>query len=208
MQTIFLRMAMLLSVLAMTACTILPERQTINIRQYSLPLVSEAVSEPANADAGVLLISRPRANKAFDTLLMAYRYDLAEVSYYSESRWVDSPAQLISDGLQTQLEKQGLFAATVPQGTPVSADWRLELELLSFVQDYSASDPVFNVELRVRLINVLERNIAATKVFSAVEPMRSSNAEAGVDAAVRANSRLIADVVQFLAKVTETHTVP
>lgn len=198
----FMRSVLLATVLGLSACSLLPKRQNLVVHYYGLPLSFAAQSSSAPA-SDTLLMARPFANKAYATQQMAFRRDPAEVSYYTESRWVDEPAQLIADALQTALEKQQLFAAVIPQGTPVTADWRLELELLSFIQDYSLAPPNFTVKLRVRMVDVIHRRIAATRVFTAHEPILVENAEGGVAAAIKASKQLLGEIVQFVAEARQ-----
>lgn len=189
----------LLLLVTLAGCSVLPERETVVINEYILPVSLPADSgKPSASLSGSLLIARPEAAKVCATPRMGYRQAPEEIRYYARSRWVDEPAHLLVAAFQTALENQGAFDAVVPQGTPVSTDWRLEFELLSFVQDYT--DNSFRISARIRLLNLIERRVVATRLFEIREPVETADVDGGIQAAARASSSLTAQVTTFIAR--------
>lgn len=182
----------------LTGCSLLPERQPLAITYFSLPVTADAPGKQPGHPFGVLLLASPEAARAVATQQMAYRNRPEEIGYYLHSRWVDEPARMIASNLQLQLESLGGFDAVIPQGTPVAANWRLELELLDFIQDFSRSSAQFEARVRVRLIDVLKGDIVASRVVRETQPIEQSNAESGVAAAVVADQRLVRDISAFI----------
>lgn len=186
----------LLALLCLSACTVLPKSETVAMERFTLD-VPAPVSTPARADAPVLLVARPQARTDLDTPRMAYRRQDYQLEYFARSRWADAPPQLLLPGLVEALEASGRFAAVVRVGSPATPALRLDSELLEFTQDFRSEPSVFQLRLRVQLVDLQTRRVLATRIFAVERPAPAANAYGGAQAANAVWQALLPELVAF-----------
>lgn len=184
--------------LCLGACSVLPKSEAVAVERFTLEIPSTA-SAPAPADAPVLLVARPRARGDLDTPRMAYRKRDYQLDYFVRSRWADAPPQLMLPGLVDALDASGRYGAVVRVGSPATPALRLDSELLEFAQDFRVEPSVFQLRLRVQLVDLQTRRVLATQVFSAERPAPTANAYGGAQAANAAWQALLPELVAFCA---------
>ncbi len=140
---------------------------------------------------GTLLVGVPRAEPGFDTPRMAYLSRPFELSYYATNQWADTPAHMVVALLVQSLERSGTWRAVVPAPSSVKADYRLDVQGLTLLQEFTQRPSQVRVALRLQLVALGEQKILGTKRFELTEPAPSEDAYGGVSAANRAVSRLL-----------------
>ena len=184
--------------LVLAACSVLPRSEPVMIDRYTLDIPAWR-AQAADADAPVLLVTRPLARVELDTPRMAFREQDYQLRYFARSRWVDTPAQLLLPGLVEALEASGHFGAVVRVGSAARPDLRLDVELLEFSQDFRVAPSEFQLRLRLQLVDLETRAVLASHLFTtrATAPERSPRGVAA--AANTAWEALLPELVAFCA---------
>jgi cholesterol transport system auxiliary component len=112
----------------------------------------------------VLEVALPRAWPGFDTAQMAYVRQPYELDYFAASRWADTPPRMLGPLLARALEQTGSFRAVVQMPSTVPADFRVDTELVRLQQDFGVRPSRVELTLRVQLIDVRGKRVAATRV--------------------------------------------
>jgi len=188
----------LMSLSLLTACSILPEPKPAVLDKYLLEYTPATVQE-ARADAPVLLITRPRAHGAYDTTRIAYMQQAFGLRYYVRSRWADTPANMLAPLMAEALNAGGRFQALYVSPGRVTADLRLDTELLRFHQDFTRHPSEMQVILRAQLVDLGEQHVIASRLFDIREAAPSEDTYGGVLAANRAVGRLLEELAAFCA---------
>ncbi|MEZ5543142.1 MAG: ABC-type transport auxiliary lipoprotein family protein [Pseudomonadota bacterium] len=186
----------LVMVLLLAACSILPEPKPAALDKYLLEYTPAAIRTPA-AGVPVLLIARPRAHGAYDTTRIAYMQQEFGLRYYTRSSWADTPARMLAPLLAEAFNASGRYQALYASPGQVTAQLRLDSELLSFYQDFTRHPAEMHVTLRAQLVDLDAHRVVATQLFDIREPSASEDAYGGVQAANRAVTRLLEDLVAF-----------
>lgn len=157
-------------------------------------------SGPAAAsNAPVLLVTRPRAHPGFESPRMAYVRKPLEVEYFSLNQWVDTPEKMIFPLLVKALEASGAFAAVSQVSGGVTAQLRLDSEIVRLQQEFTSVPSRVRFTLRAQLIDVAGRRILATREFDINENASSDDPYGGVVAANHAVQRALEEAAGYFA---------
>ena len=187
-------LAPLATVALLSACAALPPPEAMST------YVLDARLSPAIRKAGgnaVIAVGIPRARPGFDTALMAYVRRPHELEYFTKNRWADTPARMLAPLLVQALDQFGGFRAVVHAPGTISADLRIEVEIVQLLQDFETRPSRIRFTLRAQLIEVGSRRVLATQEFDEVESAPSDDAYGGVIAANRALERLLGQLADF-----------
>ncbi len=190
-----------LILLLSTACSIIPEPKPAALDKYLLEYTPAKVQE-TRAGAPVLVISTPQAHGAYDTGRIAYMQQQFGLRYYVRSRWADTPARMLAPLMAEALNATGQFQALYASSGQVSANQRLDTELLSFHQDFTHQPSEMHITLRAQLVDLDAQRIIATRTFDISEAAPSEDAYGGVRAANRAVARLLEQLAAFCTAQT------
>ncbi|MGE5189400.1 MAG: ABC-type transport auxiliary lipoprotein family protein [Gemmatimonadota bacterium] len=174
---------------AAAACTILPApRATLRNTFLLGPASGPSGTPPGQCRAGTatLLLTLPREEPGFDTARMAYLLRPNAVSYYSESRWADTPARMLAPMIARALEATGCWRAVVPAPSAIAADFRLDLGDLVLAQEFFSRPSRVRLALRAVLVDARDERVVAARRFEAVADAPSDDAPGGAAAAGRA----------------------
>ena len=181
-------------------------------RMYLLDVVPLLTVPPPNPTGKTLLVSIPKAAPGFDTPALLYICDNSrnkkcgksnryELKAYANSQWIDTPARMLLPLMVHHLEATGLFGAVLSAATsPVVGELRLDTEIIRLLQEFKTYPSQVRLILRVQLLDMVARQVVATRVFEVVENTRSENAEGGMEATNLAVTRLLKKLVTFLEK--------
>jgi len=153
----------------------------------------------ASVTAGVpaILVSAPRARAGFETPAMVYLRRPHELESFARSQWVDAPARMLAPLLVQSLEGGGRFRAVALVPSGVAAAVRLDTEIESLLQDFTARPSQVRFALRAQLVDLPERRVIATRAFEAREDAPSDDPYGGVVAANRAVARVLGDLTEW-----------
>lgn len=183
-------------VMMLTACSLLPQPQPSTLDRYLLEYAPAEVL-PAAANAPVLLISTPDAHGAYATSRIAYMQQQYGLRYYVNSRWADTPANMLAPLLVDAIDAGGYFQAHDAGTGQVAAELRLDTDLTRFHQDFTVKPSVMHITMRAQLVNLREQRVLATRVFDVRVAAQSEDTYGGVQAANRALAQLLPQLVRF-----------
>lgn len=150
----------------------------------------------------VLAVSMPRARPGFDTPQMAYLRQPHELDYFVVNRWADTPSRMLGPLLAQALEQTGSFRAIVQTPGVISADIRLDTELIRLQQDFQTQPSRVQLTLRAQLIDVVGKRVIAVKIFDEAENATSDDPYGGVIAANRVVQRVLGQLADFCVNVS------
>lgn len=133
-----------------------------------------------------------------DSPLMHYRLayrDAARPKAYADSRWVMSPAALLSNRLRRQLAASGTGGVIQP-GDGAHAKYALRVELDEFMQVFDAPGRSRGV-VRMRAVVIGNRSLVAQRTFKAEQPAPTPDAEGGARALTAASDEAIDQLVAW-----------
>lgn len=200
-------LTLLVLVLLLTACSSLPQRPE-PAREFALALPGEAEIPRYPRSQGVLVVEIGAAGPGLDTRRMAYRERPYELRYYAESQWAAAPSELLRPAVIQALERSQLFRNVVPQDGYVANDYRLEVQLLELIQDFTSDPSQAELTLRAQLSNVESGEVLGTRRITAEVDAPSEDALGGVTAANAAVGEALRQLVQFTAERLDAAAAP
>jgi cholesterol transport system auxiliary component len=154
---------------------------------------------PRPTVARTLQVSAPRPAPGYDGEQMLYLQAPQTLAPFAFHAWVAPPAQLLAPMMVQALQGSGLFAAVLPASSSGSASWRLESELITLHQDFSARPSQVQLTLQVRLLDGATRRVIAAREITRRVPAASDDPVAGAAAARVATQQVLAELVAFCA---------
>jgi len=191
----FIALAACLALLS--GCAVLPGSQPVRIDKYVLEYNPVESAPGSESELPVMIITVPRAHGGYDTSRIAYREQQFGLRYYSKSRWADTPARMLAPLLAEAMTDTGEFRALSVSPGSLSARYRLDSELIHFYQDFTVQPSELRIMLRAQLVNVIDNQVLASRLFDVREAASSEDAYGGVQAANRASGRLLEELAQF-----------
>lgn len=160
-------------VLALTACTVLPESETLTF--YRLPAPTAAMSESSasrgpESDA-VLRIATPYGNRAIDSARILVVPEPERISAYKGARWTDTAPVLLRDAVIESFRASGKFRSIIADSGSLRADLELSSDLSQFHVVYRAGAPVVMISLDATLVETSSSRILASRRFDIEQPV-------------------------------------
>lgn len=123
-----------------------------------------------------LSVTTPVASRMLDSTRIAVRPALNEIQIYKNASWAKRPSAMIEDALLRALEDSGRIPAVARQGSGVSADYKLVLDLRRFESDYvqPGVPPLATIELNAKLLHAQDQQVIATRTFLKKQPAAST----------------------------------
>lgn len=157
------RMLLALVVTTLSACTVLPDAEEIQI--YHLP------TAPISADYSVetlnttLSVAEPTSLRALDTARISTFNGSQMQRYYAGARWADRAPVLVQQHLLQTLQASGLFAQVLNADSGLPVDYEVRSELRAFqIESTSAGDSA-HVAVQVTLVHRADRKVVASTVL-------------------------------------------
>jgi cholesterol transport system auxiliary component len=182
-----------LALFGLAGCAALPSPpDAVHTYLFSAPFPA-----PRHGPGPMLLIATPKAAAGYDRPGIAYRRSPTRLDHYAASEWADEPARLIEPLIIAALEASGGFEAVVSTGTGLSAEIRLDTEIVRIEHELLGAPSRGRLTLRAQLVDVARGRVIGTQIFDASVASRSDDAEAAVAAIDTAVARVLAQVVAF-----------
>ena len=182
----------------LSACSLLPKPEPVSINQYLLEYSpGRQAARQIPADAPVILVTVPRAHGGYDSSRIAYMKEDYGLRYYTRSRWADTPARMLAPLLADAIQATGQFQALYATSGSVSADMRLDTELISFHQDFRSLPSEMHITLRAHLIDLASGEVLATLLVDRSMAADTDDAFGGVVAANRLLGQVLDELAQF-----------
>ncbi|WP_386812082.1 ABC-type transport auxiliary lipoprotein family protein [Lysobacter koreensis] len=144
-----------------------------------------------------LSMSPPSAARMIDSLRIAVRPTPNEIQVYKDANWAQRPSDMLEATLLRTLEDSGKIPAVARQGSGISADYKLVLDLRRFEADYApgAATPAATIEVNAKLLHAQDQQVVAAHTFVQAQPSAST----AVPDVVTAFERSLGAISQDLA---------
>jgi len=172
-------------VLAGAGCSLAPAPGSVTANYDFGP---RPEGRPAPALRQALLVHDVGAPAWLDSPLIYYRLayqDATRPQAYADSRWVMSPAELLTNRLRGQLAASG-GGGIIQPGDDARAKYALRVDLDEFIQVFDAPGKS-RALVRFRASVMGNRSLIAQRSFSVERPARTPDAEGGVRALIGAS---------------------
>lgn len=186
--------AALVAAAVLGACSILPEREPVQVWQPP----ESAATPTATPDANFSLrVDTPNTTGMLGDRGIMVLPAPGRVSTYKGARWSDAPALLVRQRLVDAFLAAGLPAVTTSDDR-FAADFALSGDLRAFQSEYRAGSPVVVVRLDVQLRRAYTQRPLATHSFVVTQRPANAQVPAIVAAFGAANDQLGAEVVRWV----------
>lgn len=196
-------MPILATFLLLAGCSALPgQRQVMPTSTYLLQMPENAVlTQTVDTDLCLtLLVTPPRAAPGFTSSRIAYMQKDYQLDYFAHHQWADPPAHMLASIFTLALESSRLFRAVVAAPAPITADLRLDTELLRLQQNFEDDGSKVQLQLRAVLFDQKQERVVATRIFSVFEPAPEDTPYGAVVAANQALASLLSELSEFIGK--------
>ncbi len=118
-----------------------------------------------------LEIARPDAARTLDSLRIAVRPRPEELQVYKGASWAKRPSEQIEDMVLRTLEDSQKITAVAPNGSGMTADYTLLMELRRYEADYAGNSvPAATIEINAKLLHARTQAIVASHTFLQAVP--------------------------------------
>jgi len=197
------RLALLLSVALLSACSILPKSEPSDV--YRLP-VGAAASSVAQPVQWSLRLARPKASETLDSPRIAVVPQGDLISSYKGARWTDPAPVLWRNRLLDAFASDGRVQLLSTDDSNLQADFQLGGELQAFQSEYRGQAIEVVIRLDARLVSDNQR-IIATRRFEVRQPVGDKQVPAVVAGFGKASDGLAAQVLRWTVEQGQKHYV-
>lgn len=123
-----------------------------------------------------LSVTSPLAARLLDSARIVVRPSPNELQVYKNASWAKRPSEMLEDALLRALEDSGRIPAVARQGSGVSADYKLVLDLRRFESDYAqpGAMPAATIEVNAKLLHARDQQVVAMRTFLHAQPSAST----------------------------------
>jgi cholesterol transport system auxiliary component len=173
---------------------------TQEVKIYTLKALRNLTIPTASRSQKTLLVTTPIANPGFYSNKMAYEQIPYRLRYFSQHRWVASPAQMILPVLADYVRSAGYFKAVLVAPFSGNSDYRLDTHLIALQQEFIQPISKVRLVLQVTVINNVSNQVIAWHRFEQLIPTQSNDPYSGVLAANAALSKVAQQISQFVIR--------
>lgn len=175
MSRLFSISACMLSVLLLSSCSSL-----IGGPKQSSSIYAPAPStqtDPAWPQAGWSLeIAPPQTPRILESNRIVVSPVPGELQVYRAATWARTPGGMVEDITLRTLEDSGKIAAVTRQGSGVTSDYRLLLDLRDFKADYAGNAlPSARIEVNAKLLKLSDLSLVGSRTFVFEQPAQGSD---------------------------------
>lgn len=182
----------------LSGCSIIQPAKPESMTTYALDVQFES----AKSETGekIILVNTPTAQPGFNSSQMIYIKKQHEINYFSQNKWIDSPARMLTPLLTQVLERRAKYSAVVQTRSAAMADVRLDTEILRMQHEFLTSPSQVHLTIRAQLVDMREKKVLATREFDVIETAPSDNPYGGVIATNRAVKIILLQIADFCAQ--------
>ncbi len=193
-QTSF-RLALSGLIMALAACSILPESQTLRIFLLPTATTPQQASEPVLQHA--LRINTPQASRILSSSRIAVVPQGNQISGYQGARWSDAAPMLLRDRLIEAFQRDGRMPSVSNEEVNLYADLGLHSDLRAFQTQYIDGEPQIVIRLDARLVNLHDQHTLSSRRFEVRQPSADPSVESVVEAFGQASDTLSREVLEW-----------
>lgn len=121
-----------------------------------------------------LALNTPTASRMDDSARITVRPTATEVQVYKGANWAKRPSEMLGDAVLRALEDSGKISAVARQGSGISADYRLVLDIRRFESDYAGQAvPAATIEVNAKLLHGQDPQVVLSRTFLQARPAAS-----------------------------------
>jgi cholesterol transport system auxiliary component len=193
-----IRIATLIVVsMLLAGCSVFQPVKSGNISSYALEAQFDTVVQ--GSSELTLLVSTPTAQPGFDSTRMVYIKKQHEIDFFAQNKWVDTPARMLAPLMVKALESSAKYRAVVTSRSSVTADIRLDTEIIRLQQEFFTQPSQLRMTVRAQLVDIQGKRVLATREFDVTEVASSDDPYGGVIAANRAVKTILLKLAEFCA---------
>lgn len=185
----------------LSACSVLPEAETLRIFLLPTAPVEPQASETTRQQA--LRINTPQASRILASQRIAVVPQGNEISAYGGARWSDAAPVLLRDRLIEAFQRDGRMPSVSNEDANLYANYSLHSDLRAFQSIYVDGKPVVLITLDTRLVEVNAQHTLANRRFEVRQPASDTGIEQVVEAFGKASDRLSREVVDWTLANTQ-----
>ncbi|RJX76502.1 ABC-type transport auxiliary lipoprotein family protein [Pseudomonas sp. LS-2] len=189
----FTRLLMVSALLALGACSILPEQEPSDV--YRLPTAA-TISKAATPAPWSLRVAKPKSSETLDSPRIAVIPQGDVISSYKGARWSDPAPVLLRNRLTDAFYRDGRVQSISTDDSNLQADFELGGELQAFQSEYRGQAIEVVIRLDARLADDRQR-IVASRRFEVHQPVADKQVSAVVAGFGQASDTLTAQVLQW-----------
>ncbi len=189
----FTRLLMVSALLALGACSILPEQEPSDV--YRLPTAA-TISKAATPAPWSLRVVKPKSSETLDSPRIAVIPQGDVISSYKGARWSDPAPVLLRNRLTDAFYRDGRVQSISTDDSNLQADFELGGELQAFQSEYRGQAIEVVIRLDARLADDRQR-IVASRRFEVHQPVADKQVSAVVAGFGQASDTLTAQVLQW-----------
>lgn len=154
-----------------------------------------------------LSLSNTTASRMIDSLRIAVRPTPNEIQVYKSASWAKTPSNMLEDALLRALEDSGRIPAVARQGSGISADYKLVLDLRRFESAYAVGGalPAATIEVNAKLLHARDQQVIASRTFLQAAPSRGTAVPDVVVAFEQALATISADLAGWVLTSGDAH---
>lgn len=147
-----------------------------------------------------LSLAKVNATRVGDSLRIAVRPAANELQIYKGASWARIPTDMLEGAILRTLEDSGRIGAVARQGSGMSAEYRLLLELRRFESDYAAPGmpPTVVIEVNAKLLHIASQRVVDSRTFLQQTPTSSTSIESVVEAFDQALHAVTGEIVGWV----------
>jgi cholesterol transport system auxiliary component len=202
-STHFLHLTCWLSLIFLSACSIIPATEALTIYRLpsSLPPPAAAANRTAPEaflDGVSLRVATPDATTYLDSSRIAVAPSADLLTNYKGARWSERAPLLLRNQLYDALDATGKISALSLDENSVHADFELTGTLRSFQSEYHNGQAVIVIRYDALLTSTSAHRILAARRFDMQQPAASEAVPDVIQSFGQASDRLSAQVVPWV----------
>lgn len=184
-----------LSILSLSACSILPKAPAVNT--YQLP--PSNVSVRVNSKPLSLMVATPYANRYLNHQRLVVVKANHEVQSYAGMRWDDELPTVFRNRLIDDVRRSQAYRTVVNDKEAVLTDLVLRTDLLAYQLQFMQNQPFVVISVDANLFNAKDSSVIGSKRFSVNAPVNSAELNDVVPALAQLNDQVNTQIIQWLA---------
>lgn len=152
-----------------------------------------------------LSTTRPTAPRMLDSSRIAVTPVPGELQVFKGALWARIPTEMVEDTLLRTLEDSGKIPAVARQGSGISADYRVVMDLRHFEADYSVGTPSAVIEVNAKLLHAPDQAVVGSRSFRQVQPASGSDVSLMADAFSRALQATTHEMAGWVLMTGQAH---
>lgn len=195
---VFATSAALLLTGLLSACSILPSGETLDV--YLLPSNLPVRATDAPREDWSLRVNRPQSSQLLDSPRIAVLPEGDRISAYQGARWSDRAPALFRDRLIGAFLDDGRVGAVSSDEGRLQADLELSSDLRAFQTEYRNGRPEVHILLDARLVQAGNQRILASRRFEVWQIAGDAAVESVVKTFGTANDQLSRQLMDWVVE--------